>query len=150
MRQDSMTSRYKPSHTHGIAAILLPILSGLYFRWLGREESLVRNQGKTLWLLFLLWTSFIDPSRPYKFHGTVNNHHTILLNSSKSPVVKYTALKKTCHSFYRNFGFIPSMLPKDNTKLVKVNSNNDRQPLGCIHGLLKTKKQLIRGQNKRM
>ena len=30
MRQDSMTSRYKPSYSHGIAAIASPILSGLH------------------------------------------------------------------------------------------------------------------------
>ncbi len=66
MRQDSMTSHYKPSYTHRITAILLPILSGLHLRdtWLGCEGSRVQNQDKTSWLLFILLSSFHHPSLP--------------------------------------------------------------------------------------
>ncbi len=64
MRQDSMTSRDKPSYTHGIAVILSPILSSLHFirdTWLECEGSRVRNRDKTSWLLLLLLSSFIHP-----------------------------------------------------------------------------------------
>ncbi len=66
MGQDSMTSRYKPSYTQGIAAIPSPILSGSHLRdaWLGCEGSRVRDADKTSWFLLTLLSSFIHPSLP--------------------------------------------------------------------------------------
>ncbi len=58
MRQDM--SRYKPSYTHGTAAIPSPILSGLHLQepWLESEESRVRNRN----MFFLPGSVFFNSS----------------------------------------------------------------------------------------
>ncbi len=63
MRQDSMTSRYKPSYSHGSRLSSVACIRDL---WLGSKGSGVRNRNKTSRLLFLLLSSFIQSSLPYQ------------------------------------------------------------------------------------